>query len=194
MSSTESGSQAARSGDRATVSRNSPRASFWVRELPFSLVLILTILGVAYTSFLKQPIMGFWELLAPVIGLVCVGAGWPSANDKSARLRLICTQALHWVSIPAGDEYDVVAERSEDSQRQRDRARRSHVIGARHLYRGNSCSFLASLSSRADHGALRSGGCVDRGIGFDYRLDRGRSARNWRSDLVALARATHKRP
>ena len=81
------------------MSRNSPRASFWVRELPFSLVLILTILGVAYTSFLKQPIIGFWELLAPVIGLVCVGAGWPSANDKNARLRLIGTQALHWVAF-----------------------------------------------------------------------------------------------
>jgi hypothetical protein len=62
-------------------------------------VLILTLLGVAYTSFLKQPIMGYWELLAPVIGLVCVGSGWSSANDKNARLQLICTQALHWAAF-----------------------------------------------------------------------------------------------
>ena len=100
MSSAESYSLAARSGDpQSDLSRNSQRVSFWVRELPFSLVLILTILGVAYTSFLKQPIMGYWELLAPIIGAVCVGAGWSSANDRNARLRLIWTQALHWIAF-----------------------------------------------------------------------------------------------
>ena len=74
-------------------------ASLWLRELPFSAVLILTVLGVAYTSFSKQPIIGYWEILAPIIGLVCVGAGWSSANDKDGRLRLIWTQALHWLAF-----------------------------------------------------------------------------------------------
>ncbi len=74
-------------------------ASFWLRELPFSLVLVLTILGVAYTSFSKQPIVGYWELLAPIIGLVCVASGWQSAADNAGRLRLITTQALHWLAF-----------------------------------------------------------------------------------------------
>jgi hypothetical protein len=73
--------------------------SFWVKELPFSIVLILTIVGVAYTSFSKQPITGYWELLAPLIALVCVGSGWQHANDGSARVRLILTQALHWLAF-----------------------------------------------------------------------------------------------
>ena len=73
--------------------------SFWIRELPFSVVLILTTVGVAYTSFSKQPITGYWELLAPLIALVCVGAGWQHANDASARTRLILTQALHWIAF-----------------------------------------------------------------------------------------------
>jgi hypothetical protein len=94
MSSAESGPQAAPSG-------KPPRLSFWIRELPFTLVLILTILGVAYTSFSKQPIIAYWELLAPIIALVCVGAGWQSANDYAARLRLISTQALHWLAFLA---------------------------------------------------------------------------------------------
>ena len=89
----------ARPGDPQVAVRKVPRASFWLRELPFSLVLILTLLGVAYTSFLKQPIMGYWELLAPVIGLVCVGAGWPGAHEKNARLQLIFTQVLHWAAF-----------------------------------------------------------------------------------------------
>jgi hypothetical protein len=70
--------------------------SFWIRELPFTVVLILTIAGVAYTSFSKQPIVAYWEILAPIIALVCVGAGWQEAGDKAGRLRLVVTQALHW--------------------------------------------------------------------------------------------------
>jgi hypothetical protein len=73
--------------------------SFWVKELPFSLVLILTMVGVAYTSFSKQPITGYWEILAPLIALVCVGSGWHSAPDRTARLRLIGTQVLHWAAF-----------------------------------------------------------------------------------------------
>ena len=100
MSSADSGPQAAGSGDSGvTASSTSPRASLWIRELPYGLVLILTLLGVAYTSYSKQPIMGYWELIAPVIAVVCVGAGWRRANDQGARLRLIWTQALHWLAF-----------------------------------------------------------------------------------------------
>jgi hypothetical protein len=70
--------------------------SFWIRELPFTIVLILTIGGVAYTTFSKQPMVIYWQILAPIIGLVCIGAGWQEAGDSNGRLRLIVTQALHW--------------------------------------------------------------------------------------------------
>src|SRR5579863_1938342 len=72
---------------------------FWLKELPFSLVLILTLIGVAYTSFSKQPITGFWELLAPLIALVCVASGWKNATDRQARIQLIGTQVLHWLAF-----------------------------------------------------------------------------------------------
>jgi Flp pilus assembly protein TadB len=73
--------------------------SFWIRELPFTLVLILTIAGVAYTSFSKQPIAGYWEILAPIIAFVCIASGWQEARDKTGRLRLVVTQALHWIAF-----------------------------------------------------------------------------------------------
>ena len=73
--------------------------SFWIKELPFTLVLILTIAGVASTSFSKKPIVAYWEILAPIIALVCVAAGWQEAGDKNGRLRLIVTQALHWFAF-----------------------------------------------------------------------------------------------
>jgi hypothetical protein len=60
--------------------------SFWIRELPFTLVLILTIAGVAYTSFSKKPIVGYWEILAPIIALVCVAPGWQAVVGVGAVL------------------------------------------------------------------------------------------------------------
>jgi hypothetical protein len=95
MTNAETGPQAA----PASSPRAPRRLSFWLKELPFALVLILTTLGVAYTSFSKEPIVGFWELLAPLIALVCVGSGWPSATDRTARLILIGSQALHWLAF-----------------------------------------------------------------------------------------------
>ncbi|ABE64852.1 conserved hypothetical protein (plasmid) [Nitrobacter hamburgensis X14] len=75
------------------------RTSIWMKELPYSLVLLLTIIGVAYTSFSKQPIAVYWEILAVVIGAICIGTGWPSAGDKDARWRLVWTQVLHWCAF-----------------------------------------------------------------------------------------------
>ena len=69
---------------------------FWVKELPFSIVLVLTLVGVAYTSFSKQPVVGYWELLAPIVGLVCISFGWHSGGDNASRVRLISSQVLHW--------------------------------------------------------------------------------------------------
>ena len=76
-----------------------PHANIWLKNLPYGVVLILTLLGVAYTSFSKHPIVAYWEFPVPVIGVVCVGAGWHHAYDKQARLRLIWTQALHWMAF-----------------------------------------------------------------------------------------------
>jgi hypothetical protein len=90
---------------RAAMSTPAPQppqvkhASIWLRELPFTLVLILTVAGVAYTSFSRTPIITYWEILAPLIGLVCISVGWRSAFDNAARIRLVATQALHWIAF-----------------------------------------------------------------------------------------------
>jgi hypothetical protein len=90
---------APRDAAQDTPPAKAKHASFWIRELPFTIVLILTIAGVAYTSFSKEPIVAYWEILAPIIALVCIGAGWHEAGNKDARLRLVVTQALHWAAF-----------------------------------------------------------------------------------------------
>jgi hypothetical protein len=97
MSSTEPGEHL--SVPHVAPPHQSLHVSFWIRELPFSILLLLTIGGVGYTSFSKHPILIYWEVLAPIIGLICVWYGWPGANDNTARLRLIGTQGLHWLAF-----------------------------------------------------------------------------------------------
>ena len=99
MSGAETGSQATQPASPPAAPRASRGLSFWLAELPFALVLILTTLGVAYMSLTKQPLVAFWELLAPLLALVCIGSGWPSASDKTARLILIGSQVLHWLAF-----------------------------------------------------------------------------------------------
>lgn len=77
----------------------SRRSRFLLRKLPFLIVLALTLVGVAYTSMVHQPLVGYWEFVALVTGAVCVFTGWSNAEDRQARLRLAWTQAVHWGAI-----------------------------------------------------------------------------------------------
>jgi hypothetical protein len=77
----------------------SPTSRIWLKELPYVGVLILTLFGVAYTSFTKRPTTGYWEFLVPVTGVVCIWSGWRYTDDKKVQLRLIWTQAAHWLAF-----------------------------------------------------------------------------------------------
>ena len=72
------------------------------RELPYAFVLSAVLAGIAYTSLTHRPIAFYWELLVPVLALLCVVAGWHSAPDRKARLRLVATQIAHWLAFLVG--------------------------------------------------------------------------------------------
>lgn len=70
-----------------------------LRNLPYVATLALAIFGVAYSNFSGHAINGYWEFLAIAMALVCVLTGWPNAPEGQTRLRLVWTQAAHWVTI-----------------------------------------------------------------------------------------------
>ncbi|WP_026605951.1 hypothetical protein [Methylocapsa acidiphila] len=78
---------------------HSRKATLFLKELPYIIVLVLTILGVALTSVWHQPFIGYWEFMAVAVGIVCITTGWLHIEDRQARLRMIWTQALHWVAF-----------------------------------------------------------------------------------------------
>jgi hypothetical protein len=71
----------------------------WLSELPYGVVLVLTLVGVAYTSITKRPTIGYWEFLAPVTAAVCIWSGWRRAHAKNEKWRLIWTQVAHWLAF-----------------------------------------------------------------------------------------------
>jgi hypothetical protein len=89
--------EAAKSVERPLA--HSRIARLWLKELPYIIVLVLTLLGVAYTSISHQPLIGFWEFLTMAMGVVCIGTGWLHAQSKEARFRMVWTQVLHWVAF-----------------------------------------------------------------------------------------------
>jgi len=70
-------------------------------ETPYLLMLIMALIGIAYTSFAGQAIILYWETLAPLYGVACILAGWRRVEGREAHIALIWTQALHWLAILA---------------------------------------------------------------------------------------------
>jgi hypothetical protein len=74
---------------------------FWLRQLPYALLLFLTLAGIAYWSFANAPINGYWMFVAALSAVICVLTGWPQAEEREARLRLLLTQVMHWLTVLA---------------------------------------------------------------------------------------------
>src|SRR5207302_4861859 len=70
-----------------TEGHSASKISLVRRQLPFLAILALAIGGVAYTNISQRPLVGYWEFLAIVMGLVCVVAQWSELEDKQARFR-----------------------------------------------------------------------------------------------------------
>ncbi|HWJ17688.1 MAG TPA: hypothetical protein VNR65_03065 [Geobacterales bacterium] len=77
------------------------RHSRFLSFLPYLLILIFTLVGVAYTSINKKPLILYWEILAVFTGVLCVVGGWRHTQSRADRVRLIWTQALHWAAFLA---------------------------------------------------------------------------------------------
>jgi hypothetical protein len=85
--------------DAETSSTSSATSNFLWQQLPYVVVLILAIAGVAYTNASHQPLVGYWEFLALAIAVVCIVTKWPELDNRQAQFRLIWTQALHWIAV-----------------------------------------------------------------------------------------------
>lgn len=70
-------------------------------EAPYLAMLLAGFGGVAYAGASRQPSLLYWQVLAPLFGLLCVAAGWQRATARGMRLQLVWTQAAHWAAFLA---------------------------------------------------------------------------------------------
>ncbi|HZR85897.1 MAG TPA: hypothetical protein VFB02_03790 [Bradyrhizobium sp.] len=87
------------SGGIRTSSPYSATSRFLWQQLPYVVVLVLAIAGVAYTNVSQQPLRGYWEFLALAIAVVCIVSKWPELDSRQAQLQLIWTQTAHWIAV-----------------------------------------------------------------------------------------------
>lgn len=65
-------------------------------ELPYLLMLLGAFIGVALNT--AGPILLYWQLLAPAYALICILASWEQGDPSSDHMRLVRTQAIHWLA------------------------------------------------------------------------------------------------
>jgi hypothetical protein len=87
------------SGETGTSSTHPARSNFLWQQLPYIVVLVLAIAGVAYTNVSQQPLRGYWEFLALAIAVVCIVTKWPELDSRKAQLQLVWTQTAHWIAV-----------------------------------------------------------------------------------------------
>ena len=68
-------------------------------EAPYLLMLIAGFVGVAYAGSSESANLLYWQVLAPVFGVLCIAAGWNAAAGRGQRMRLVWTQAAHWAAF-----------------------------------------------------------------------------------------------
>jgi len=74
-----------------------PRTGFFVRELPYVLLLALAVVGIAYTSLSPDTSVAYWKVLAPVFAVVCIVSQWSRVPaGGGAKMRLVIVQLVHW--------------------------------------------------------------------------------------------------
>jgi hypothetical protein len=87
----------ARDLDVGSADVPSRRSAFlsWLRDdSPYIAMLLLTLAGIV----LKLP-MGYWMMMVPVFGIVCIVVGWSNFETREARLQLVYTQGLSWLAL-----------------------------------------------------------------------------------------------
>ena len=62
-------------------------------------MLLMAVLGIAYTSFTGRPIFLYWGILGPIYGAICVAIGWRREPTAKARWQLVWTQIVHWAAV-----------------------------------------------------------------------------------------------
>ena len=78
----------------ASPNRRSALRSWLLHDSPYITMLLLALAGV----ILRLP-SGYWLLLTPLFGVICVVAGWRRFESGEARRQLVYALAMDWLAL-----------------------------------------------------------------------------------------------
>ena len=70
-----------------------------IRETPYLLLIVLSLIGIGWTSVSRTPTTTYWIVLTPVAALISITSGWRHCSSSVERLRMVASQALHWAAF-----------------------------------------------------------------------------------------------
>ena len=73
--------------------------SWLLRDLPYAAMLALALGGIVLTAFRGPTTYYYWMALAPIYGLISIVSGWRKLDTGAERMKLVLTQALHWLAF-----------------------------------------------------------------------------------------------
>ena len=77
-----------------------PGRSWWglIDDLPYAAIIVLGLVGVSWASIAQTSTATYWVYLTPVIGLVCILAGWRHTRSGE-RIAMVVIQVLQWAAV-----------------------------------------------------------------------------------------------
>ncbi len=69
-----------------------------IEDLPYVAIIVLGLIGISWTSLSRTPTATYWVYLTPLIGVICIVAGWRH-TQSGERIAMIVIQVLQWAAV-----------------------------------------------------------------------------------------------
>lgn len=68
-------------------------------EAAYFAIVIIGIVGVAWTNLLGVPVATYWVIMTPIAALLCVCVGWAHLPRGRGRLEMAAVQLGQWAAV-----------------------------------------------------------------------------------------------
>jgi hypothetical protein len=68
-------------------------------ELPYLAIVVIGVVGVAWTNMLGVSVATYWVTMTPVAALLCIATGWGHLSAGRGRLEMVAIQLGQWAAF-----------------------------------------------------------------------------------------------
>ena len=87
------------SGGLADTHRGSRKWISLLAELPYFAIVVIGIIGVAWTNLLGVTVAAYWVTMTPIAALLCICVGWAHLPQGRRRFEMAAIQVGQWAAF-----------------------------------------------------------------------------------------------